>query len=95
MVNLYIKVNQSVRPSKLERSPLQFKSKVKEFSSSGSVNIGFHSAFCVPSSCSPEETIHYLNEPLFLLSTTYEAVYAECQTLPEPIEVETIDIVTL
>jgi hypothetical protein len=70
------------------------KSQVKQFSKTGSLNIGFNSAFCVPSSCSPDEAMFYLNDELFLLPTMYEAVTADCQTLPGPIEVDGVDVAT-
>lgn len=92
MVNLYIKINFS--PSSTELPPLTSRSQTKQFSTSGSFNIGFNSAFCVPSSCSPDEAMFYLNDALFLGPTMYEAVSAECQILAGPVEVETIDIIT-
>lgn len=95
MVNLHLKINFSPTSTEMLTSPGKYQIKqLKLFSSSGSLNIGFHSAFCVPSSCSPEEAMYYLNDELFLRSTLFEAVIADCQVLEGPAEVEGVDVIT-
>ena len=53
----------------------------------------FQNAFCVPSSCSPESTVEFLNS-YFLYQTSFVAKSADCQILEEP-ELESVDVATL